>query len=82
MRSSAAGGAVANVGTGGSWDSPPDPTTSTRLSRVARYSPIAVPRARTRLSGPSGVATELMNTGMTGRDAASPKSTSSGCTVP
>ena len=53
-------------GTGGSCDSPPDPTTSTRLSSVARKSPIAAPSARTRRIGPSGVATELMKIGITG----------------
>ena len=42
---------------------------------------MAVPSARTRLSGPSGVATELMNTGTIG-GVRSPKRVSSGCTVP
>jgi len=72
----------ANVGTGGSWDSPPDPNTSTRLPSVARNVPTAAPSARTRRSGPSGVATELMKIGITGRAAASPNSFCSGCTVP
>ena len=46
IRPNAAGGAVANVGTGGSCDSPPDPMTSTRLPSVARYVPTAAPSAR------------------------------------
>lgn len=82
MRSSAAGGAVAKVGTGGSWDRPPDPTTSTRVSSVARKAPTAAPNALARRSGPSGVATELMKMGMTGTAVASPNSLSSGWTVP
>ena len=42
-------GAVSRVGTGGSWDSPPDPMSSTRLSSPDRYRPRASPSARTRL---------------------------------
>ena len=68
MRPSAAAGAVASVGTGGSWDSPPDPTISTRLPSVARKSPTAAPSALARRMGPSGVATELMKIGITGTD--------------
>ena len=45
-------------------------------------SPTAAPSARTRRSGPSGVATELMKIGITGTAAASPNSACSGCTVP
>ncbi len=82
MRSSAAGGAVASVGTGGSWDSPPDPSNSTRLPSVAANRPTAAPSARARFSGPSGVATELMKIGTIGRVAASPNSVCSGWTVP
>ena len=55
---------------------------STRLPSVATYVPTAATSARTRRSGPSGVATELMKIGITGRAVASPNSFSSGCTVP
>ena len=67
-------GAVANVGTGGSWDRPPDPSSKTRLSRVATNWPTAAPSALARFSGPSGVATELMKIGTQGFAVASPKS--------
>ena len=43
---------------------------------------MAVPSALVRLSGPSGVATELMKTGRTGTEAMSPKIDCSGWTVP
>ena len=80
--STTCGGAVSRVGTGGSWESPPDPMSSTRLSRPDRYLPTASPRARTRCTGVNGGATELMKNGTVGTVSRPPKRISSGCTMP
>ena len=73
---------MSRIGTGGLWDSPPDPMSRTRLSRPDRYRPGASPRARTRCTGVNGRATELMKNGTTGTFVSPPKRISSGCTVP
>ena len=83
MRPSAAGGAVAKVGTGGSCDSPPDPTMRTRFPRVATKWPTAVPSALRPLAAARAAwRRELTKTGSTGTWATSPNSACRGWTVP
>ena len=67
-----AGVAVARLGTGGSWDRPPDAMSSTFMSKVATCFPMASPRSLTRWIGVNGGATELMKIGMNGFAVMSP----------
>jgi hypothetical protein len=76
------GVAVASDGIGGSCDSPPEPTISTRSGQEAAQCPTAAPRARTRAIVGRGASAQFTNTGIMRVSGILADSSSIGCAPP
>jgi hypothetical protein len=83
MRSRTAGSGFDIVGTGGSWDSSPDPINSVRRGSVSRKRSTASPIARQRLArGMPGWATASMKMGTAGGVSSEPRINCNDCANP